>query len=264
MDQNSDDCSTSSSRSRSTSEDSVDHRNHHKHQPPLQPPLQNGLLVIDPLLCSKNLSNEMITTDNKLTSGPKSDVVLKRTSLCETVAEVTENEVVSGPRGEVVVREPASKDSKTAGPRDNHVTSSEINGNHVTSNGERYNMNNSISDSSNMNNVDNCNTNGLTNGTCNENGVSDHEDSDASSIIDEEIHNNNLFLKLVDSEAEVLTKEREYFMTLVDEASAASEEGRLFEMSSSTLKISLCTNYYRLNSNLTYILHKSHLSRPDN
>lgn len=200
-------------------------RNHQQLQP------SNGLVVIDPLLCTKNLTS--IEPDKTLSN---------ERSVCETVAEVTEN---------VTVSQRDSSDLKTNNnsnincidhslsngdinssstekllPAENgeirnghHVTGNDNENETVVMNGETIEYSTTSSsqpvmvenDNSHLDNKDT--TPLLENGSC--------DDS-----IDEEIAGNNIFLKLVNDEAEVLTKEREYFLGLINEATAVSEEGR--------------------------------------
>ena len=221
-----DTCSTSS-RSRSTSEDSVElrTRNHQLQQP-------NGLVVIDPLLCSKNLTQ---INDNNGDNNVSIDKTLHDRSVCETVAEVTENVTVS----EVADRDSAEKTNNNV----NHIDHSNSNGeissteNHVISeNGDIRNghhLNGDVNENDTIAVNGDMGKPGLDNEIC---GSSDQLDNDkennsylengsCDSSIDEEVANDNTFLKLVDDEAEILTKEREYFLTLLDEATATSEEG---------------------------------------
>lgn len=56
------------------------------------------------------------------------------------------------------------------------------------------------------------------------NGQTTSEDEEEGSV-DEEIRADNVFLKMVNETAEFLSAEREYFLALLEEANAVSEEG---------------------------------------
>ena len=227
-----DNCSTSS-RSRSTSEDSVELRTRNHQALAAQPP--NGLVVIDPLLCSKNLTQINDNSGNN-NNNVSTDKTRNERSVCETVAEVTENVTVS----DVADRDSADKTNSNANHSDHCNSNGEIsstennvvlengdirNGHHLNGevndndtiavNGDsvgKLGIDNEISCSSDQLDNDKENNSYLENGSC-------------DSSIDEEIKNNNIFLKMVNDEAETLTREREYFLTLLDEANAVSEEG---------------------------------------
>lgn len=221
-----DNCSTSS-RSRSTSEDSVDLRTRNHQLTP------NGIVVIDPLLCSKNLT-QINDNSGTVTNNDCTDKTRNERSVCETVAEVTENVTVS----EVADRDSADKTNTNANNIDHSNSNGELSSteNHVIlengdiRNGHHLNgvvnanhtidgdlgkpeSDNEISCGSDLPLLDNDKENNsyLENGNC-------------DSSIDEEIANNSIYLKMVNDEAEVLAKEREYFVTLIEEATAASEE----------------------------------------
>ena len=210
------DDSSTSSRSRNTSEDSIE----------LRTARQNGVVVIDPLLCSKNLT--FISNDNVLKKKKGQE---KRG--CETVGETTENISVTEKRATPTVETDNS----------NIVLNSNgnCNGSPPDRNGlillnscdtkntdpnptiiENGNDNNHIDNSAPCENGDIIapRENGNNSAPC-ENGADPQ-----SPVFDEEVRSNNIFLALVDVEAEVLTHEREHFLALVDEATAASEEGR--------------------------------------
>lgn len=231
-----DSCSTSS-RSRSTSEDSVELRTRN-HQLP-----SNGLVVIDPLLCSKNLSH-INDNSKKGEINVSTEKTRNERSVCETVAEVTENVTVSS--------ETERDSADTTNNNANHVVD------HSNSNGDIPSADNEAADNQpviengdirigNLQNgeVNNENDSILTNGdtvtgklgnldieisSSSEKLDNDKENNSylengsSDSSVDEEIRNNNIFLKMVNEEAEVLTKEREYFLSLLDEATAVSEE----------------------------------------
>ena len=221
------------SRSRNTSEDSTELR---APQPPPQQHLQNGVIVLDPVLCSK--SYDLIRNENLLID----DTLKQHHSVCETVAEVTENVSVS----EVEFREPADPvncngysklvntchsngDSNPANGATVIGNSGVING-HVVTNGD---IKVHVSPEETNGDVQSLDKELLDNGTCvaerssaNKSSV-DKQTSETSSL-DEEIHGNNSFLKLVDDEAVLLNEVREHFMTLIDEATNASEEGTTF------------------------------------
>ena len=236
--------SSQSSRSRSTSEDSTDLRpapNHPQQPQHPQQHLQNGVILLDPVLCSKNF--DMIRNENVLID----DTLKQHHSVCGTVAEVTENLSVS----QVELR-------------DSVESSSDLNcsNNAYINNVCQTNENSSIPNGGDVTVFENCNavnghvSNGdvkvhvtpdevncaiqssdkelsetyVSDGNVNTTsiGVEHAQENGDTSSFDEEIHGNNVFLKLVNDEALILTAEREYLLTLLDDAYSVSEEGKFY------------------------------------
>jgi hypothetical protein len=152
------------------------------------------------------------------------------------VAEVTENVTVSA----VTERDSADKTNNNA----NHIDHSNSNGEIPSADNQAILENGDIRIGHHLNGEVNENDTIIINGDVGKLGIdneisgsSDQLDNDkennsylengsCDSSIDEEIRNNNIFLKMVNDEAELLTREREYFLTLLDEANAVSEEGK--------------------------------------
>ena len=197
----------------------------------------NGLVVIDPLLCSKNLTQ--INDNSNNTDNDAADKTRNERSVCETVAEVTENVTVS----QVTERDPSDKTNSNVNHIDHSSTNGDIpatekqallengeirNGHHQ--NGE-INENDKkvvVGETTGKPTIDNeisCSSEQLDNDKEHTDAPTENGNSSCDDSLDEEIANNNIFLKMVNDMADLLTAEREYFLSLLDEANAVSEEG---------------------------------------
>ena len=230
------DSSSNSSRSRNVSEDSAELRNNNR----------SNLLLIDPLLCSKSNSVTLIRNDNVIFDDNR------KYPVCETVAEVTENLTVGGqtPRAAKTNScsekcDPIEVDSAPLLNGDTVLR----NGNHVEVNGDvkirvtsemgevRHvakllvtNDNDTLdNDKENMSHLENGSSD-IASDTGSSSPVStDHVITngsvDSESSLDEEIARDNVFLRMVNAEALVLSAEREYFVCKIDLVNDISEEG---------------------------------------